>query len=569
MNIVEISLFSIAVIGVIGLGIWKSRQGAEETGSAASSYFLAGRGLSWYLVGFSLIAANISTEQFVGMSGKAADWLGMAIASYEWMAAITLIFVAFVLLPKFLKVGIYTAPEFLEYRYGGFARTVMALATLLILVGVPTASVIYSGAKVISGYYPDVFLLGNLTAACWLIAFLAAGYVFVGGLKACAWTDLVWGAALIIAGAVVAYLAFQALGGADPATLVKTATLKDVTTEQLADAGAWERFQLLNGGTAAEGGKLHMVRPLTDAEIPWSALIVGLWIPNLFYWGFNQYIIQRTLGSKSLAEGQMGIVFAAFLKLLIPFVVVIPGILAFNLYYEQMALSSGNGYDFDGAFPVLLRNLIKPYPWISWFVLAAIFGAIVSSLASMLNSASTIATMDVVRKIKSDIPDEKLPVWGRGFVIIFVIISASIAPTLAHPSFGGIFTFIQEFQGFISSGIIAIFLFGMLVPRAPKFLGWSGIVLNAVLYGLLKWYLGDVIVDAGLWFADSISFLDRMAICLVVVCTYCAVMTAWKPMETPVILPENTDIDLTPSPKAKMLGMGVVVLTIILYITFW
>ncbi|GLR71776.1 sodium:solute symporter family transporter [Agaribacter marinus] len=569
MNIVEISLFSIAVIGVIGLGIWKSRQGAEETGSAASSYFLAGRGLSWYLVGFSLIAANISTEQFVGMSGKAADWLGMAIASYEWMAAITLIFVAFVLLPKFLKVGIYTAPEFLEYRYGGFARTVMALATLLILVGVPTASVIYSGAKVISGYYPDVFLLGNLTAACWLIAFLAAGYVFVGGLKACAWTDLVWGAALIIAGAVVAYLAFQALGGADPATLVKTATLKDVTTEQLADAGAWERFQLLNGGTAAEGGKLHMVRPLTDAEIPWSALIVGLWIPNLFYWGFNQYIIQRTLGSKSLAEGQMGIVFAAFLKLLIPFVVVIPGILAFNLYYEQMALSSGNGYDFDGAFPVLLRNLIKPYPWISWFVLAAIFGAIVSSLASMLNSASTIATMDVVRKIKSDIPDEKLPVWGRGFVIIFVIISASIAPTLAHPSFGGIFTFIQEFQGFISSGIIAIFLFGMLVPRAPKFLGWSGIVLNAVLYGLLKWYLGDVIVDAGLWFADSISFLDRMAICLVVVCAYCAVMTAWKPMEKPVVLPENTDIDLTPSPKAKMLGMGVVVLTIILYITFW
>ncbi|MFC3121382.1 sodium:solute symporter family transporter [Agaribacter flavus] len=569
MNTVEILLFSIAVIGVISLGVWKSRQHAEETGSAASSYFLAGRGLSWYLVGFSLIAANISTEQFVGMSGKAADWLGMAIASYEWMAAITLIFVAFVLLPKFLKVGIYTAPEFLEYRYGGFARTVMALATLLILVGVPTASVIYSGAKVISGYYPDVFILGNLTAACWLIAFLAAGYVFVGGLKACAWTDLVWGAALIIAGAIVAYLAFQALGGADPASLVKTATLKDVTTEQLADAGAWERFQLLNGGSAEEGGKLHMVRPLSDAEIPWSALIVGLWIPNLFYWGFNQYIIQRTLGSKSLAEGQMGIVFAAFLKLLIPFVVVIPGILAFNLYYEQMALSSGDGYDFDGAFPVLLRNLIKPYPWISWFVLAAIFGAIVSSLASMLNSASTIATMDVVRKIKSDIPDEKLPFWGRGFVVLFVIISASIAPTLAHPSFGGIFTFIQEFQGFISSGIIAIFLFGMLVPRAPKFLGWSGIILNAVLYGLLKWWLGDIIVDAGLWFADDISFLDRMAICLVVVCAYSAVMTAWKPLQEPVVLPENKDIDLRSSPKAKMLGMGVVVLTIILYIVFW
>lgn len=568
MNIVEILLFVTAVVGVISLGIWKSKQHQGESGGAASSYFLAGRGLSWYLVGFSLIAANISTEQFVGMSGKAADWLGMAIASYEWMAAVTLVIVAFVFLPKFLKTGIYTAPEFLEYRYGSFARVVMAITTLMILVGVPTASVIYSGAKVISGYYPDVFLLGSLVGSCWLIAALAAGYVFVGGLKACAWTDLIWGSALIAGGAIVAYLAFEALGIADPASLVKTATLKTVGIDQLADAGAWERFKLLNAGTAAEGGKLHMVRPLDDAEIPWSALIVGLWIPNLFYWGFNQYIIQRTLGSKSLAEGQKGIVFAAFLKLLIPFVVVIPGILAFNLYYAQMVQGSG-GYDFDGAFPVLLRNLIKPHPWISWFVLAAIFGAIVSSLASMLNSASTIATMDLYRKISPNTPDEKLPNVGKVFVLIFVVIAALIAPTLSHPAFGGIFTFIQEFQGFISPGVIAIFIFGMLVPRAPRFLGWSGIVLNAVLYGAFKWFLGDMIVDAGLWFSDEISFLDRMALCLFLVSIYCAVMTIWKPLPEPVRLPENKDVDLTSSPLAKVCGAGVVVLTIILYIIFW
>ncbi|XPF95078.1 sodium:solute symporter family transporter [Colwellia sp. RE-S-Sl-9] len=569
MNYIEITLFIIAVTGVIGMGIWKSKQGESDSDNqSSSSYFLAGRGLSWYLVGFSLIAANISTEQFVGMSGKAADWLGMAIASYEWMAAITLVVVAFVFLPRFLRAGIYTVPEFLEYRYGASSRTVMALATLLILVGVPTASVIYSGAKVISGYYPDVFILGDLTAACWLIALLSAGYVFVGGLKACVWTDLVWGAALILGGAIVAYLAFQALGVADPASLVKTATLKEVTVDQLQNAGSWERFQLLNGGTAEEGGKLHMIRPIDDAEIPWSALVIGLWLPNFFYWGLNQYIIQRTLGSKSLAEGQKGIVFAAFLKLLIPFVVVIPGILAFNLYYEQLAVSNG-GYDFDGAFPVLLRNLIKPYPWISWFVLAAIFGAIVSSLASMLNSASTIATMDLYKKVKPNTPDHQLPKVGKAFVVIFVLISASIAPTLAHPGFGGIFTFIQEFQGFISSGIIAIFLFGMLVPRAPRFLGWQCILLNVILYGSLKWFIGDIIVDSGLWFSNEIAFLDRMAICFVVIMAYCGIATLVKPLKTPVVMPINTEISLESSNSVKVCGLIVVLMTIGLYIQFW
>lgn len=569
MNYIEITLFILAVTGVIGMGIYKSRQGEKDLDhQSSSSYFLAGRGLTWYLVGFSLIAANISTEQFVGMSGKAADWLGMAIASYEWMAAITLVVVAFVFLPRFLRAGIYTVPEFLEYRYGPGSRTVMALATLLILVGVPTASVIYSGAKVISGYYPDVFILGNLTASCWLIALLSAGYVFVGGLKACVWTDLVWGAALIIGGAIVAYLAFHALGTADPASLVKTATLKEVTVDQLANAGSWERFQLLNGGTAAEGGKLHMIRPIDDAEIPWSALVIGLWLPNFFYWGLNQYIIQRTLGSKSLAEGQKGIVFAAFLKLLIPFVVVIPGILAFNLYYEQLAVANG-GYDFDGAFPVLLKNLIKPYPWISWFVLAAIFGAIVSSLASMLNSASTIATMDIYKKIKPNAADATLPKVGRNFVVLFVLISASIAPTLAHPGFGGIFTFIQEFQGFISSGIIASFFFGMLVAKAPRFLGWQCIVLNVVLYGALKWFLGEMIVDAGLWFSEEIAFLDRMAICFIIIMSYCCIATLIKPLDKPVEMPVNTDINLESSKGAKLAGMGVVVMTIALYIIFW
>ena len=565
----EIILFTLFVVAVIGLGIYQGNKSTGETeGGGASGYFLAGRGLTWWLVGFSLIAANISTEQFVGMSGQAADHLGMAIASYEWMAAVTLVIVAFVFLPKFLKAGIYTAPEFLEYRYGTLSRMVMAIATLVILVGVPTASVIFSGAKVVSVYYPDVPLLGNLTTSCWLIAIIAAAYVFVGGLKACAWTDLVWGASLIIGGAIVAYLAFQHLGTMEAGELAKTATLKDIDVTKLGEAGAWERFQMLNAGSAEEGGKLHMQRPLSDPDIPWTALILGLWIPNFFYWGLNQYIIQRTLGSKSLAEGQKGIVFAAFLKLVIPFVVVIPGILAFNMFATELANTKG-GYDFDASFPLLLKNLIKPHPWISWFVLAAIFGAVVSSLASMLNSASTIATMDLYHKVKPNASEKQLVITGKVFVVLFVIIAAAIAPSLANPKFGGIFAFIQEFQGFVSPGVLAVFLFGVLVPKAPRFLGWSGILLNAILYGLIKFYLADIIIEKDWWFADSISFLDRMGICFLLVMAYCGIMTLVKPLPSPVILPENKNIDLTSSPFAKFAGAGVIVCTVILYIVFW
>lgn len=656
MEILEVVLFVIFVTAVIGLGIYQgNKSGGESSGDETSDYFLAGRGLTWWLVGFSLIAANISTEQFVGMSGKAADWLGMAIASYEWMAAVTLVIVAFIFLPKFLKAGIYTAPEFLEYRYGWFARAVMAVATLVILVGVPTASVIYSGAKVISVYYPGIPVLGDLTHACWLIAFLAAAYVFVGGLKACAWTDLIWGASLIVGGIIVTAFAFSMLGNMDASELAKTAVDKEISVEALENGNALERFQQLNAGTAQEGGKLHMVRPIDDKEIPWSALLLGLWIPNFFYWGLNQYIIQRTLGSKSLAEGQKGIVFAAFLKLVIPFVVVIPGILAFNMFsgdLHESALERNNtmmekgaesyfevdeafvekqrdiavkvlgmnaslvngaaeeavepaetpkalaaqinelasqamekknddgtdalkgggklvGYDYDAAFPVLLRNLIKPYPYISWFVLAAIFGAIVSSLASMLNSASTIATMDVYNKLHKGATQGTLVNAGRFFVVLFVLIAAWIAPQLDNPIFDGIFSYIQEFQGFISSGVLAVFLFGVLVPRAPRFIGWMGIMINVILYGALKWKLGAMIVDSGLWFSKEISFLDRMGICFVVIVLFCTICTIVKPLAEPVVLPVNEKMELKQSKLAVVGGILVILLTIALYIIFW
>ncbi len=652
MSTLDMILFLVAVVGVIAFGIWqgnKETEGAGEQGGAAG-YFLAGRGLTWWLVGFSLIAANISTEQFVGMSGQAADWLGMAIASYEWMAAITLVVVAFVFLPKLLRCGIYTIPEFLEYRYGVVSRTVMAVSTLIILVGVPTASVIYSGAKVTAVFFAGQSLfgldLGSITVGCWIIGLSAAAYVFVGGLKACAWTDLIWGAALIAGGAVVMALALGAMKDAKPEDLIITkVTNSTATVSDLEKASGWERFILLNDGkngeaVAAEGenmagGKLHMIRPKSDPAIPWTALILGLWIPNFFYWGLNQYIVQRTLGSKSLAEGQKGIVFAAALKLVIPFVVVIPGILCFNLYSkdlkaeavkkntvtleemrkgstkvypitENFALTNPDiarevmahnvtlsksetpiaatatpaellttntallttakaaglkegtkliGYDYDAAFPMLLRKLLKP--GITWFVLAAIFGAVVSSLASMLNSASTIATIDIYQKLKPASSQDTLVGVGKFFTVLFVLISCMIAPNLGNPAFGGIFTFIQEFQGFISPGVLMVFLFGFLVPRAPRFLGWLGILVNVLLYGYL--YL----------FQSGIPFLNRMAICFGVVFAVMMAITLIKPMAKPIVMPVTDLIALESSKTAKIGGIAVVIATLILYVIFW
>lgn len=652
MAILDTILFVASVLGVISLGIWASKGEDTQGEKGASDYFLAGRGLTWWLVGFSLIAANISTEQFVGMSGKSADWLGMAIASYEWMAAITLVVVAFLFLPKLLKTGIYTIPEFLEYRYGKLSRAVMAIATLVILVGVPTASVIFSGAKVVSVAFPDTPILGSLPAMCWIIGILAATYVFVGGLKACAWTDLIWGSALIIGGAIIAYLAFGELADRDPNELIQTkVATSDATVQDLEAAGGWDRFILLNKGEAVDGpngsgGKLHMVRSKEDPEIPWTALILGLWIPNFFYWGLNQYIVQRTLGSKSLAEGQKGVVFAAFLKLIIPFVVVIPGILAFNLFngdlkseadrknapvVAQLAespqlafpftpefadvnpavatqmfehnlslvgensdpmeldvsslVASNNdlvaaanasgiksatlaiGYDYDAAFGTLLRNLL--FPGIRWFVFAAITGAVISSLASMLNSASTIATMDIYAKIKAGASAPQLVSAGRAFVVIFVLIATIIAPTLGSPAFSGIFTFIQEFQGFISSGILAAFLFGFLVPKAPRYFGWVAIVANVVLYGFFKWIGGPILVSSGLWFSNEMAFLDRMGLCFLLIIGIGAIVTAIHPLKEPVKMPEIANFDSTPSKSAKWGGIGVVVLTLILYAIFW
>jgi SSS family solute:Na+ symporter len=248
-------------------------------------------------------------------------------------------------------------------------------------------------------------------------------------------------------------------------------------------------------------------------------------------------------------------------------VVVIPGILAYNLFSGDLLNPATGAYDYDRAFPVLVRNLIQPHPWMSWFVLAALSGAVISSLASMLNSASTIATMDLYSKFTHEKRPEQLVKVGRFFVVLFVVLAGLVAPKLDN--FTSIFAYIQEFQGFISPGILAVFIFGFFSPKTPRYFGAVGIGLNVVAYGAFKWFIGPWLVANAWWYADQIAFLDRMAICFFIVLLAGLILTLLKPMQTPVELPVNEQIELESSRGAQIVGVGVVLATIALYAVFW
>ena len=505
----DIIIFLLFFAVVIGTSIFKSRKEENE-----EDFFLASRDLIWPIIGISLIAANISTEQFVGMSGQGAGITGLAIASYEWMAAITLVIVAFIFLPKFLSSGIYTIPEFLEYRYNKTARSIMAIYMMITYVAVTLAAVLYSGALALS----TIFQMG-LTESVWLIGIIAAIYTTYGGLKAVAWADVFQGTALLIGGMIMLYLGIHAVGGFP------------------------NFFQ-------ANESKLHMILPADNPVLPWTALVIGLWIPNLYYWGLNQYITQRTLAARTLKHGQFGIIFAAAIKLIIPFIIVFPGIIAAQLYPDQLANNT------DAAYPLLIRKLVPL--GLKGFIFAALSGAVISSLASMLNSASTIFTMDLYKEYINKTAARKLLVRvGRISTIVFVLIGCLIAPGLGNPRFQGIFTYIQEFQGFISPGVLAAFLFGLVVKKAPAITGSVALVLNLIIYAILL-----------IWFGN-IAFLNRMAISFIIVLVTMTVITIIKPLQKPVELPVRKNFDMTPTKSVKWFGGIVVIITIILYIIFW
>lgn len=512
LNWYDSALFVAFFAVVIGVSMYKSRR--ERTGE---DFFLASRGLIWPLIGLSLIAANISTEHFVGMSGQGAGVMGMAVASYEWMAAITLVIVAFFFLPKFLRSGIYTIPEYLEYRYNPAARGIMAIYMVVIYIAVSISAVVYTGALTLNTIF-DM----DLVQAVWLIGIIAAIYTTWGGLKAVAWADLFQGSALIFGGLITMILGFRAVGGVSAF------------------------FQ-------ANEAKLHMILSADHPVIPWTALIVGLWIPNFYYWGLNQFITQRALAAKSLRQGQLGIILAAFIKLTIPFIIIFPGIMAYQLYHAELTTP---GATTDAAYPLIIRNLITP--GLRGFIFAAIAGAVVSTLGSMLNSVSTILTIDLYKRHwKKEASGESLVKIGRIATLVFVVAVCLIAPQLGNPKFKGIFNYIQEFQGYISPGILAAFLFGMIFKRAPSGAGIASMILCVPIYGFLQWQYG------------YIAFLNRMAITFGILLTIMAIITILAPLKQPRVMPVKEGFDMKPTPVVLWMGIVIIGLTVALYIFFW
>ncbi|MEN8124682.1 MAG: sodium/sugar symporter [Bacteroidota bacterium] len=439
-------IFIVYALLILSVGLWVSRdkKGHQKN---AEDYFLASKSLPWWAIGASLIAANISAEQFIGMSGSGFA-LGLAIASYEWMGAITLIIVGKYFLPIFIEKGLYTIPEFVEKRFSTNLKTILAVFWIALYIFVNLTSVLYLGALALETIMGIPMIYGVVG-----LALFAAAYSLYGGLSAVAWTDVIQVIFLVLGGLVTTYLALNTVSDGE-------GVIAGIRTVYEA---APDRFAMILDKSNPEYKNLPGI----------GVLVGGLWVANLYYWGFNQYIIQRTLAAKSLKESQKGILLAAFLKLLIPVIVVVPGIAAYVMVNDPEILS--------GLGQIGLQNIPsveqadKAYPWLLQFLptglkgiaFAALAAAIVSSLASMLNSTSTIFTMDIYKQyINKNASDKATVNTGRISAGIALIIASIMAPLL-----GGIdqaFQFIQEYTGVVSPGILAVFLLGLFWKKTTN-----------------------------------------------------------------------------------------------------
>ena len=463
-------IFGLYAVTILAIGLWVSRD-KDGKQKNAEDYFLASKSLPWWAVGTSLIAANISAEQFIGMSGSGFA-LGLAIASYEWMAAITLLVVGKYFLPIFIEKGLYTIPEFIEKRFSTNLKTILAIFWIALFVFVNLTTVLFLGGKALDtiiGVGDGSILLNSIIG----LGLFAAAYSLWGGLASVAWTDVIQVVILIFGGLLMTYFALANV--TDSGNFIDG--MKYVYEK------APERFSMILS-------KGEIIKPNGgDAwwDLPGLAVLIGgIWVANLYYWGFNQYIIQRTLAAKSLAEGQKGIVFAAFLKLIIPVIVVLPGIIAYVMNLDDSGVltvasvdpgfigAAGNIAN-DNAAPWLIKNFIPV--GVKGLILAALAAAIVSSLASMLNSTSTIFTMDIYRShFNKNATDAQMVSVGRITAVVALIIAIIIAPQLG--SLGQVFIFIQEYTGVVSPGILAVFLMGLFYKKATNNAAIWGAILS-------------------------------------------------------------------------------------------
>lgn len=469
-----ILIFYLVVLVGLGLFLSRSKSGKEKT---ANDYFLAGNTLTWWAVGASLIAANISAEQFIGMSGTGFRD-GIAIAAYEVMAAVTLVVIGKFLLPVMLDRKIFTIPQFLRERYNDGVGLAFSILWLFLYVFVNLTSVAWLGAIAIEQILGlqgiSLEVLGmtiSVRMIIILMLFLIAGiYSIYGGLASVAWTDVMQVTFLVGGGLITAFVALSEMG-------------KIFGTDAL---GALSRvYTDMTTGAHANDVHFHLVIQESHnagafANVPGIAAVVGgVWLTNLGYWGFNQYIIQKGLAAKNIDEAKKGLIFAGFLKILIPFIVVLPGICAYYIMQDPQAFEgmklAGKINVADDAYPWLIRNFTPT--GIKGLSFAALAAAIISSLASMFNSTSTLFTMDIYKKyINREANDKSLVSVGR----IVSVVAAVIALIAVKPLLGGLdqaFQYIQEYSGFIYPGIIVVFGLGLLWKRASSVAAvWTAII---------------------------------------------------------------------------------------------
>ncbi|MEB0260365.1 MULTISPECIES: sodium/solute symporter [unclassified Mucilaginibacter] len=486
------------IVACYGYWIYRRKRNADAT---SKDYFLAEGSLTWWAIGASLIASNISAEQFVAMSGNGFT-MGLAISTYEWMAAFTLIIVAVFFIPVYLKNKIFTMPQFLHQRYNSTVAMIMAVFWLLLYVIVNLTSILYLGAIAINGISGIDFKICIAGLAFFAII------ITLGGMKVIGYTDVIQVFFLILGGLVTTYIAVTKVG------------------EYYGHPG------LINGlSSMYEHANDHFAMILKKdnpsyGDLPGlTVLIGGMWIVNLNYWGCNQYITQRALGA-DLKTARSGILFAAFLKLLMPLIVVLPGIAAYILYKQNVFNSESMGSiaaNHDNAYPVLLNMLPAGVKGLAF---AALTAAVVASLAGKANSIATIFTLDIYKKkIRKDATDHQLVVVGKITVVVAMILGVAISPFLGIDKKGG-FQFIQEYTGFVSPGIFAMFILGFFWKKASSnaalFATIGGFVFSVFFKFLPKFVDLSPLAPTGFSTKNATSglyempFLDRMGFVFII-----------------------------------------------------
>lgn len=518
MSILSFVAFTL-LVAVIA---WWSTRKTDENSS--DGYFLGGRSLTGPVIAGSLLLTNLSTEQIVGMNGVSFRD-GIPIMAYEVVAAIAMVFTAFVLLPKYLKSGIATIPQFLENRYGKSTKTIVSLLFLLGYAISMLPTVLYSGALAINTMFDIPEMLGMdpepaLWVTVWAIGLIGSIYAIFGGLKAVAVSDSINAVGLIVGGSLIPIFGLMKIGDGSVFQGLKT-----LTTELP------EKFNIIGG---------------PDSDVPFATLFTGMLIVNFYYWGTNQAIIQRALGAKNLKEGQKGLLLAAFIKILGPFIVVLPGIIAFYLFNGDLANA-------DEAYPMVVKAVL-PVAFIGFFA-AVLFGAILSSFNSALNSSVTLFGLDFYKEyINHDASERQVVKAGKIFGIVLAIFSMAIAPLLYGVE-GGIFTYLQELNGTHSVPILAIILVGIFSKRV------SGKAANISILFSVVTYLTTLYV-----IKPDISFLHLMGILFVLTVIIMFVVSSFVPRETDYNQEYTKQVDITPWQYLKPVGFAVVAAVVALYI---